>query len=79
MQKAHKPFEESGEAEESKSAEGTHHQRRKSVSKHIHEEDTHSHGHKHGEPRPHRYEEAGDEVPLPHEGETHEEEVHRHR
>ncbi|GAA5962815.1 hypothetical protein JCM8115_001966 [Rhodotorula mucilaginosa] len=79
LQKAHKPFEKSGEAEESKSAEGHHHQRRKSVSKHVHDEGNGSHEHKPGEPRPHRYEESGDEVPLPHEGETHEEEVHRHR
>ncbi|GAA5862767.1 hypothetical protein JCM3774_001915 [Rhodotorula dairenensis] len=78
LQKAHKPFEEeAGEAEEeSKPASG--HQRRKSVSKHVEAEEG-SHEHKHGEPRPHRYEELGDEVPLPHEGETHEEMVHRHR
>ncbi|GAA5989903.1 hypothetical protein JCM10908_002371 [Rhodotorula pacifica] len=77
LQKAHKPFEEAGEAEEPKHTSG-HHQRRKSVSKHVESEETH-HEHKHGEPRPLRYEAPGDEVPLPHEGETHEEEVHRHR
>lgn len=77
LQKAHKPFEEeAGEAEEAKHASG--HQRRKSVSKHVHPDET-SEEHKHGEPRPHRYEESGDEVPLPHEGETHDEMVHRHR
>ncbi|POY73062.1 hypothetical protein BMF94_3900 [Rhodotorula taiwanensis] len=75
LEKAHKPFEESGEAEEHYSS--TRH-RRKSVSQPSPEKEE-TEGAEQPHHKPHRYEEPGDELPLPHEGETHEEIVHRHR
>lgn len=74
LEKAHETAKAGGAGDSTNS--NAQHQRRKS---NAHGEGVKTVEQAEGRAKTHRDEVSGEEVPLPHEGETHEEMVHRHR